>query len=203
MHRLEMLSVSPVDKGVVVADPITLAAVSALVLSEGVRFLYDQAGEALRRRRERRSTGTPEDSQERLMLEVPRNAFDVPEGPLALNQDAVDALESELRGLRRDLAEYAQGVDEIDSGNRQILALVDALRKALEVVYGQPLVFKGEAQAANMVTVTGVARVKDVQGYVAGVRAGQVATGSVSGHLSADTVRPDGQAIGVDVESIG
>jgi hypothetical protein len=39
-----------------VPDPITLAALGAVALSEGVKFLYGQAGELLKRRREQRAS---------------------------------------------------------------------------------------------------------------------------------------------------
>ena len=40
-----------------VADPFTLAAVGAVAITEGIKFLYGQAGEVLKRWRERKAAG--------------------------------------------------------------------------------------------------------------------------------------------------
>jgi hypothetical protein len=39
------------------ADPFSAAALGGVVLTEGIKFLYRQAGEVLKRWRERRETG--------------------------------------------------------------------------------------------------------------------------------------------------
>ena len=44
-------------EGPSMADPFTLGAVGAVVLTEGIKFLYGQAGEALKRWRERKAAG--------------------------------------------------------------------------------------------------------------------------------------------------
>ncbi|MFE0771617.1 hypothetical protein [Streptomyces sp. NPDC058861] len=169
-------------------DPITLAGITAVALSEGVRFLYDQAGEVLRNFRERRAATAT----------LPPELFEAPGGELVADLDAVTELEPELRVLRRDLGEYGQGVDPVDPGDAEVLALVDALRRTLEAIYGAPIVFRGESRTDG-VRVRGEVDVKEVRGYVAGIRARNAASGDIAGAVRADSVEEGGQAVGVDL----
>lgn len=174
-------------------DPITLAALGALALSEGVKFLYGQAGEVLKQRRERRAA----------TAELPSELFETPAGVLSVDLERADELEPELRELRRDLSEYGQGVDAVDPNDRQVVELVDALRRTLETVYGQPIVFRGENRGASAVDLTGEAVVKEVRGYVAGLRARHITSGSATGRVRSDSVEEGGQAIGLDAGDVG
>lgn len=171
-------------------DPITLAGITAVALNEGVRFLYEQAGEVLRSHRERRAATTA----------LPPELFEAPAGELVADPDAVAEMASELRLLRRDLGEYGQGVDPVDPRDTEVLALVDGLRRTLEAVYGAPIVFRGETRPDGA-RVRGEIEVKEVRGYVAGVRAaaGSAASGDIAGTVRADSVEPGGRAIGVDL----
>ncbi|MEU9161343.1 hypothetical protein AB0D29_13855 [Streptomyces sp. NPDC048424] len=174
-------------------DPITLAALGALALSEGVKFLYGQAGEVLRQRRERRAEA----------VELPGELFERPPAALRVDLERAEELEPELRQLRQSLSEYGQGVDEIDPSDTPTVELVDALRRTLESIYGQPIVFKGEPTPGTAIDLTGEASVKVVRGYVAAVRARAVRSGTVKGTVRADSVEQGGQAIGLDVGEIG
>ncbi|MEU6951846.1 hypothetical protein [Streptomyces sp. NPDC045714] len=178
-------------------DPITLAGITAVALNEGVRFLYDQAGEVLRNYRERRAATT----------ELPPELFEASSGEsgepgesreLVADLDTVARLEPELRGLRRDLGEYGQGVDLVDPRDSEVLALVDGLRRTLEAVYGAPIVFLGEPRP-DAVRVRGGVEVQEVRGYVAGVRGLPASAGDITGTVRADTVEEGGRAIGVDL----
>ncbi len=171
-------------------DPITLAGITAVALNEGVRFLYEQAGEILRSHRERRAVTTL----------LPPEVFEAPAGELVAEPDVVTELESELRLLRRDLGEYGQGVDLVDPRDTEVLALVDGLRRTLEAIYGAPIAFRGETRPEGT-RVRGGVEVKEVRGYVAGVRAavGSAASGDIAGRVQADSVEPGGRAIGVDL----
>ena len=174
-------------------DPITLAAVGALALSESVKFLYGQAGEVLRQRRERKAKAAV----------LPAELFDAPAATLYLDLERADELEPELRQLRQSLSEYGQGIDEIDPQDAPTVELVDALRRTLEAVYGQPIVFKGETRQGNAIDLTSEASIKEVRGYVAAVRARTIRSGSVKANLRVDSVEQGGQAIGLDVGDIG
>ncbi|OXM59540.1 hypothetical protein [Amycolatopsis vastitatis] len=180
-------------------DPLTLAAVGALALTEGIKFLYTQAGEALKRWRERKGAKTTEP----VATQLPAAAF---EGRLTephLDLAVVARLEQELRDLRAAVADYAQDIDEVDPGEENLLAAVEGLRRAMEAVFGQRITFKGETRPASGTQVTGEAVVEEVFGYVAGLRANRLIAGTVTGRVSAKNVGPGGQVVGIDVDTVG
>jgi hypothetical protein len=185
------------------ADPLTLAAVGALALTEGVKFLYGQAGEVLKRWRERKAAGERPGGSAPVQVVLPADAFDGQLNEPRLHFEAVERLERDLWDLWEAVAGYAQGLREVDSGDRRLLELVDGLRQALEAVYGQRLTFKGEARPASGPVVVGEAKVGEVSGYVAGLRARRVLGGEVVGRAEAGDVGPGGQVIGAEVDTIG
>jgi hypothetical protein len=69
---------------------ITLAVVGTVALKEGVKFLYGQAGELLKRWREKREAveTPPLQTSERAVLELPTDIF---EGPLDAPQIHYDS----------------------------------------------------------------------------------------------------------------
>src|SRR5690349_16387636 len=102
------------------ADPFTLTAVGAVALTEGIKFLYGQAGEALKRWRERKAAGKSADV-EPADVQLPSDAFAGQLERPQLHFDAVGRLEQELRDLRAAVADYAQGIDEVDPNNEELL----------------------------------------------------------------------------------
>jgi hypothetical protein len=197
-HRVEM-------EGLEMADPLTLAAVGAMALTEGIKFLYGQAGEALKRWRERKAakvTVAPGE-MEPVETELPAEAFDGRLENPRLDLEAVARLEGELRALRMAVADYAQGIDQVDPSDRPLLETVDGLRQAMEAVYGQQITFKGEQRPPSGAMVVGEAKVDEVLGYVAGLRAKRIVGGSATGRLEAKRVGPDAEAVGLDVDTIG
>jgi hypothetical protein len=136
-------------------------------------------------------------------VQLPSDAFDGQlQGP-RLHLEAVERLEQELRDLRAAVADYAQGIDEVNPNDKQLLETVDGLRRAMEAVYGQRIVFKGEPGPSSGAVVVGEAKVKEVLGYVAGLRAKKIIAGSATGIVQTDKVVPGGEAVGVDVDTIG
>jgi len=174
----------------------------AVALTEGIKFLYEQAGEALKRWRERKAAAKNV-TVEPVDVQLPSAAFTGHLEQPQLHFEAVGRLEPELRDLRAALADYAQGIDEVDSGNEQLLQTADALRQAMEAVYGQRITFCGEPRPPSGPLVVGEANVNDVLGYVAGLRARKIIGGSVTGRVTAKRVDRGGQAIGLDVGTIG
>lgn len=184
------------------SDPLTLAAVGAVALTEGIKFLYGQAGEALKRWRERKAAGATPEVAEPVQIALPAAAF---EGRLTeprLHLEMVERLERDLRDLRAAVADYAQGIDEVDPADRALLEQVDGLRRAMEAVYGQRLTFKGEQRPPSEAGVVGEAKVEEVLGYVAGLRAKRIIGGSVTGRVEAGTVGPGGEAVGLEVDTV-
>lgn len=184
-------------------EPFTMTAVGALALTEGIKFLYGQAGEVLKRWRERKAAGSEPAAEEAAKVVLPSEAFDGQLQAPRLHFEAVERLERDLRDLRGAVAEYAQGIDEVDPGNRQLLETVDALRRALEAVYGQRITFKGEPRPASGPLVSGKIDVGEVAGYAAAVRARVISSGQVTGEAKANRVEPGGQLLGVDADTIG
>jgi hypothetical protein len=188
------------------ADPLTLAAVGAVALTEGIKFLYGQAGEALKRWREHKAAKAAAAAPvvvEPVSAELPPAAFEGQLQDPQLHLDAVERLEQELRELRAAVADYAQGIDSVDPGDKQLLEAVDGLRRAMEAVYGQRIAFKGEPGPPSGVQVMGEAKVDEVLGYVAGLRARRVIAGSVTGRVEVKKVDRGGQAVGVEIDTIG
>lgn len=192
-----------VQKEAGMADPLTLSAVGAVALTEGIKFLYGQAGEAIKRWQQRKAAKASAVDPEAVKVELPSDAFEGQLKEPKLDLAAVGRLENELRDLRKALAEYADGVDEVDPKNKQLLETVDGLRRAMEAVYGQRIAFKGEPGPPSGVAVVGEAKVDEVFGYVAGLRAKRIISGSVTGKAEAKIVHSGGEAIGVEVDTIG
>lgn len=188
-------------------EPITLAVVSGALLTEGVKFLYSQAGDILKRWRERREAAGQGKAESQEGAEPLGTQFPpIFEGALThpvIHFDAVERAEGELRDLRRALADYAEGIENIDHNDKELLETTDALRRILEVVYRQRITFKGEQRAASGPLVEGEVDVDQVTGYAAAVRARAIESGQISGRLRATRVEAGGSAIGVDLDTIG
>lgn len=186
-------------------EPITLTVVGTIALTEGIKFLYSQAGEVLKRWRERRDTD-PASPQPEEATPVNVKLPEVFDGQLVdpkIHFDAVGQVETQLRQVRNDLADYAQDIEVVDPKNEALLAQVDALRQLMEAVYQQRITFKGEQRPLSGPDVTGRIDAKQVAGYAAAVRADVIAGGNVTAEAKADRVEQGGQLIGVDVKRIG
>jgi hypothetical protein len=118
-------------------DPLSLTAVGAIALTEGVKFLYAQAGELLKYRRERKQA--PE-------LRPPADVLAGSVEPAPPNDERLEELAPALADGWNALATYAQGIEEIDPSDPELRRRVDDLRRALEVVYGQRITFQGETR---------------------------------------------------------
>ncbi|MBP2705455.1 hypothetical protein JOL79_16715 [Microbispora sp. RL4-1S] len=177
-------------------DSLTLGALGAVALSEGIKFLYDEARELLKRWRERR---------DRDVVEVPGSAAEVLDAPLAAAEvaDSVVAENSEsLTSLRRELIEYAEEGRVPDPGDRGLLETVDALRRVLEVAYGQRITFRGEQREPTGTGIDVTVEADVVEGYLAGLRArGGLGPGTeVHSRMRVGRVSAGGEAVGVDLD---
>lgn len=182
------------------ADPITLSVLGGVALTEGVKFLYGQATELLKRRRERRDgeAGAVEVEP----AEVPELDGEL-RLPLRADAAVLDRVEPDLKELRRKLQDYADGVEAIGSEDRDLLESADAVRRLLEAVYGQRITFRGERRAASGPVVEGGIDVDVVAGYAAAVRARVITGGTVRAAVRANEVGEGGEVVGVDVDRIG
>ena len=187
-------------------DPITLAAIGTLAVTEGVKFLYNQAGELLKYWREKKkAAATPAGSAAPKPPEV--KLPEVFEGQLLspkVHDDVLDRVQQNISDIRKELSEYADGVQEIEPTNEALLAQVDALRQLIEAVYQQRITFKGEENRGPSGPVAeGTIDVGEVEGYAAAVRARNFTGGRLKGDAYADKVKSGGTLVGVDLENVG
>jgi hypothetical protein len=190
------------------AEPITLALLGSVMLTEGIKFLYGQAGEVLKRWRERKVSSGKEAAQPaEVTLLSPTPAADVLEGTMAppvIHFDRVEPLADSMLGLWNSVGMYAQGLKDVDPSDADLVAKTDTLRRQLEAVFGQRITFKGEPRpASGTPVVVGIADVKTIAGKAAGLVAGTIERGEVRGELKADKVEAGGEVYGLKVDRIG
>ncbi len=180
-------------------ESLTLTGLTSAVLTQGISFLYAQAGEILRSRRARLKGADAE-------VPIPSVASEVVDGALVAvvpDWSVVDGLESDLRELRRQLADYVDGVDEPEPTDERTLRLVDALRRSVELALGQRITFKGENRGFSEPLVVGTVEINDVHGYVAAVRARWITGGHIEAGARVETVREGAEVIAIEADRIG
>jgi hypothetical protein len=187
--------------GAVVADPFSPADFGSLVLTEGIKFLYQQAGAVLKRWRERREGGTA--PAERAALRPPDGLLDGTVAPAEPRDDQAAYLEQELRETRRLLADYAEGIEVPQQGDRLAAEQADALRRLLEAAYGQRITFRGEQRPPSGPMVIGEIDVKQVAGDAAAVRVKLMGAGEVRASAKAERVEEGGRLSAIEIDNIG
>jgi hypothetical protein len=184
-------------------EPFSLAAIGALAATEGIKFLYGQATEVLKRWRDRKA-GKETEAQEPIRVEA-ADVADVLEGtlqPPKVDFEALDRFHDDIQQLARVLGNYAGGLDQPDPNDRELAATADGLRRALEAVYGQRITFKGENRQPSGPMVIGSAEADKVAGDLAGVRARLVRSGRIEGTVRVKEVAKGGKATGTEVDTV-
>lgn len=128
--------------------------VGSQLLNQGVTFLYDQAGELLRRRREARerlrvqSEETEQALAELPTLLPPGGVFLGPsvETPVA-DTVALDRLADDLIAARQGVEGYVLGSPDVDRLSPSFAGAVDQIRRLVEEIYGTTLTFAGEKRS--------------------------------------------------------
>ncbi|SRR6266404_108357 len=194
------------------ADPetTTLVGVASMyglpLFTETVKFLYGLATEALKARREhKKAAGSSLTVEPQVAAMTPLEPPDIVEGrldPLIIDFHVLEPLADLLNDLSNGVITYAQGTDDIDLTDREMLTKLDELRNLLEVVYSQRITFKGEQREASGPLVKGSIDVNEVAGYAAAVRAKLVTSGTVIGHSKVEKVFAGGQLVGTEVDTI-
>jgi hypothetical protein len=185
-------------------EPITLALVGTVALTEGIKFLYAQSGEVLKRWRERRDAAESGTAHPDVSAPMDIKLPDAFEGQLSepkIHFDVVQRLDKDLRETRKSVSDYAEDIEKVDNSDEEILAKIDALRRLLEATLQQRLTFKGEKRSPSGPVVEGHIDVDQVAGYAAAVRTRRIASGHVKGEAKANRV--EGEFIGVDADEIG
>jgi hypothetical protein len=180
-------------------EPMSLAALGGFALTEGIKFLYAQAGELIGWWRTHRDDVTLETTEPLPVVEV--GAVDSQVHPAVVDRAAMARLDTDIEGLRWELAPYVDDIAPrpIDGESPGLLEVVDGLRQALEAVLGQPIRLVGEARDTSDQVIRGQADVERVAGYVAGVRARGVVGGRIEGRVKSRSVEAGGEAYGVDL----
>jgi hypothetical protein len=182
-------------------DPLSLSVLGGVAAAEGIKFLYGQATELLRRRAARKEAESKGETVSPGPIKV--EAPDLLEGrvePAVEDAQAVDELAGELSALRRELADYVDGLAVPDASDPKLNQTVDALRRALEASIGQTITFKGEQREPSGTVVVGRVDAETVRGIAAGVDTDVVA-GEMRGTARADTVEESGRLAGVRIRS--
>ena len=191
------------------ADPVTFsaAALGMAALTEGIKFLYGQAGDLLKHWRQRKDAKGKDTSGAAVVaapaVKLPEAVFAGQLVDPAIHVDALNVAAPQLLALRQELMPYVEGVADIATEDRALLDRVDALRNLLEAVYQQRVTFRGEQRDASGPIVNGFIDAKRVAGEVEVLRANTIASGRVNigGHF--DTVEKGGKVTGLKVDKIG
>jgi hypothetical protein len=177
------------------ADPLTLAALTAVGLAEGIKFLYGQAGELLRRRRERKD-GTAAEAPPGLLT----GAVDLSR----LDDNVLERERPAIEALYAQLTLHGQCLADADPADKELVRRAEALRALLELVHGQRITFRGEKRPASGTRVDATADAERVAGYLAAVRAETIAEGAdVKATTRAKDLLPGAAAIAVEANRIG
>jgi nucleoside phosphorylase len=169
-------------------DELSLAALEAAVLTEGVKFLFQQGNELLQRRRIKK-----DDAQE--MPDVVAEPRVLPVADL----ERVSAFEADLVDLVDELRTRLPERGPVSADDRELLRVAESVRRVLGAVYKTPIVFEGEQASAG---VHGSVDADEVAGYVAAVRADLI-DGRITGTTRVRRVEEGGEAVGVDLRSRG
>ncbi|WP_328471538.1 hypothetical protein OHA21_07495 [Actinoplanes sp. NBC_00393] len=183
------------------AEPVTWAVLGTVALTQGIAFLYNQAGELIKIRRERKKAAAKEP------LLTPAVSDPVLAGqlqPLPVDEKVVDERSEELITLQEGLVSYTNGNREVDPASAELVAKVEALRGLLELAYQQRITFRGEEREPSGSQVDVVATAKRVEGHLVAARIDHVgAGGRVNVDLDVDEVTAGGRVIGFEGKSIG
>ncbi|MBV8542384.1 MAG: hypothetical protein JO364_06725 [Pseudonocardiales bacterium] len=166
---------------------------------EPIKFLCGQTAELLKRGRER-----SKETADEATAQVDTPPLEGQLEPLRPYPEVLEELKPRLRELRGLLHDYVDGIEEIDPANTDLLKTADALRQALEAIYGQRITFRSEQRSISGPVVKGTLDVRVVAGAAAAVRARAV-TGSSSllGEVHADEAKAGGEIRGVDIGEVG
>ena len=178
-------------------DPLSLAALSAAGLTQGIGFLYGQVGELLRRRRDRRERlGAAGDGGSPTEIPPVGESGQVLVGQLEsgpVDEQALERYADQLARLRGLLTPYVEGFASVEPGNGQLLAQVEALRSLLEQIYRQHITFQGEQRPTTGTPVR--VQTGDVGQYATQVIASGERAVATAGDISGTVISGDHNAV--------
>jgi hypothetical protein len=169
-------------------EPLSLAALGASALTQGIGFLYGQLGELLSRRRERRSRAGGAIAG---AADIPPSGeagqiLDGPMRPGPVDEDALDRHADQMAALRGLLLPYVEGDRQIELNDSQLLDRVEAARLLLEQIYQQHITFRGEQRPSTGTAIQ--LQAGDIGQFVRQVIASGERAVAIGGNVSGSTV---------------
>jgi hypothetical protein len=185
-----------------------LASLGTTALSEGIRFLFDQARALLDRRRGNQAgdaAATDESEPGDGVVRLPPEAFVGILDTRRLDEAALTQSVSALRQLRTALFPFYDDETSVQQGDAELLQRVDQLRRVLEVVYGQRITFVTEAdeRPASGTVIDTTIDIEEINAEVVGVRVGEVRGGSFKTEIRGKSVGPGGRVVGFQADGVG
>jgi hypothetical protein len=183
-------------------DPLSMTVLGGVAVTEGIKFLYGQATELLRRRAARKEAEAAGKAAalQPVIVEAPPDLLQGELKPVTEDANAVDELADELDTLRKQLSDYIDGIAKPDAADPVLDRKVDALRTALESAMGQRITFKGEQRNESGTVVTGRVSAKVVRGIASGIDT-DVVKGEMHGSATAETVEPGARLSGTRIRT--
>lgn len=174
------------------AAEVMLVGVAKVVLEEGAKFLYEQAGKVLDAWRARRKDPA---APPPVIVSAPTQVTVGPVEPATTTPDSDTVLT--LEDLRADAEPIV--TDGLSADDPAARATIAALREVIEAALGTSITFAGEA--ARPVRVSDVNLVvNDVRGRLAGVRLSAGQGGDVTKvRIEAHDVEAGGELVAVDI----
>jgi hypothetical protein len=176
------------------ADPIGLTVLGSAA-SQTISFLYAQAAELLKARREHRRANAAASADLHVPI-VPNEVLDRRITASMVDLMVLDAQHQLLVKLAGALAPYALGQTDIEDDDLELGENAGTLRALLEAIYGQRLTFRNEDREPSGSVVT----VRQVLGEIEGTATGSAGDIGAGARLDvtqkADVIRAGGEITG-------
>lgn len=173
---------------------LTLGIAAGYAVQEGVKFLYNQLSELLKRAREPKPTGA--NPPETLVATPPAHVFDPTPVQLRFPLSQVAGQEAQLASLLAEIDTYLRLAPERANQDSKVLEAIGALRALAESVTGEALAFAGEPQRDRpTLELDATIRLISSTGRFVGVSLPSDSKQSAKVKLEIDQIDGDGVAI--------
>lgn len=186
-------------------DPGTLATLENTALTQGIAFLYGQATELLKRRRERSDAAMADavaPAPQASNAHLPALAGEL--NPVEADEQVVESRSEDLLILTEQLSSYVNGTRAADPSDPRFIAMVEALRGLLELVYRQRITIAGETREPTGSTIDVKLVTAKVDGELTVAQVGQVRSGGkVTAAAELGDVGPGAKVTGFRADIVG
>jgi len=171
-------------------DAVAIPALAGAALAQGITFLYGQAAELLRVRRE-------EKVAHRVIFPVPE-AFEPLHSAVRPDLAVLADRERDLQMLLQIAEPFmARPAADLDGTDESLRACFGYIRNVLEDVYGTRFTFEGEPRPLRRVHQT----VRDVRGPTTGMKIRGATANTASDVVQrVETVHETGELTGIDID---